>query len=63
MATKTSSKPARKPAARKTAAVHKPAAAPVSRVSKKNLKTDADPPHGGAGAPVKLRAAEPSSAI
>jgi len=62
MATKTSSKPARKPAARKTAAVHKPAAAPVSRVSKKNLKTDADPPHGGAGAPVKLRAAEPSSA-
>jgi len=63
MATKTSSKPAaRTPAARKTAAVHKAAAAPVSRVSKKKVKTDAEPSHGGAGAPVKLRAAEPSSA-
>ncbi len=63
MATKTSSKlAARKPAAGKTAAVHKPAAASVSRVSKKKLKTDAEPPHGGAGAPVKLRAAESPSA-
>src|SRR5438105_1595584 len=63
MATKTSSKlAASKPAAGKTAAVHKPAAASVSRVSKKKLKTDAEPPHGGAGAPVKLRAAESPSA-
>jgi translation initiation factor IF-2 len=63
MATKTSSKTAaRKPAARKTAAAHKPAAEPVSRVPKKKLKTDAEPPQAGAGAPVKLRAAEPSRA-
>src|SRR2546430_11813602 len=63
MATKTSSKPAaRKPATRKTAAVHKPPAPSVSRVSKKKLKTDAEPQHGGAGAPVKPRAAEASSA-
>src|SRR5439155_1193360 len=63
MATKTSSKlAARKPAAGKTAAVHKPAAASVPRISKKKLKTDAEPPHGGAGAPAKLRAAESPSA-
>jgi len=63
MATKTSSKTAaRKSAARKTTAAHKPAAEPVFRVPKKKLKTDAAPPQAGAGAPVKLRAAEPSSA-
>jgi len=44
MATKTSSKTAvRKPAVRKTAAAHKPATAPVSKVPKKRLKTDAEP--------------------
>src|SRR5229473_6254654 len=63
MATKTSSKTAaRKSAARKTTAAHKPAAEPVFRVRKKKLKTDAAPPQAGAGAPVKLRAADPSSA-
>jgi translation initiation factor IF-2 len=44
MATKTSSKIAvRKPAVRKTAAAHKPAAAPASKVPKKKLKTVAEP--------------------
>src|SRR5438132_2561538 len=44
MATKTSSKTvARKPAVRKTAAAHKPATAPASKVPKKKLKTAVEP--------------------
>src|SRR6266513_3116185 len=55
MATKTSSKTAaRKPAARKTAAPHKPVG-PKAKVSKKKLETGTESVHTDAGAPVQTR--------
>ena len=55
MATKTSSKTAaRKPAARKTAAPHKPVA-PKAKVSKKKLETGTESVHTDAGTPVQTR--------
>jgi translation initiation factor IF-2 len=63
MATKTRSKTAaRKPAARKAAAAHKPAVAPTTNVPKKKLKPDVAPAQTDAAVPAKPRAAEPSSA-